>query len=172
MSGAASLNKCQFIGNLTKDPEVRRTNDGRPVVNLNLGCTERWRDKGTGEQKERTEWVRIVIFNEGLCGVAEQFLSKGDYVYVEGSLQTRKWVDQSGADRYSTEVVLQNFRGELKMLDSKADKEARKRGEERATAAAAERAGIDPEKNYADKGSDFGNGGHKPRHDMDDEIPF
>jgi single-strand DNA-binding protein len=183
MSGS-SLNKCQFIGNLGKDPEVRRTNDGRPVVNLSLGCSERWKDKSSGEDRERTEWVRIVIFNEGLAQVAEKYLKKGDYVYIEGQLQTRKWQDQSGNDRYSTEVVLQNFRGELRMLESKAGKETRYRDEERAMAGAAERAGIDQEK-YGDHRGDgssngstgsgtgaMSGGGHKPRHDMDDEIPF
>jgi single-strand DNA-binding protein len=180
MSGS-SLNKCQFIGNLGKDPEVRRTNDGRPVVNLSLGCSERWKDKSSGEDRERTEWVRIVIFNEGLAQVAEKYLKKGDYVYIEGALQTRKWQDQNGNDRYSTEVVLQNFRGELRMLESKAGKESRQRGEERAMAGAAERAGVGEK--YGDHrgdtssngASDFGSNagaGHKPRHDMDDEIPF
>jgi single-strand DNA-binding protein len=167
-----------FIGNLGKDPEVRRTHDGRPIVNLSLGCSESWRDKGSGERRERTEWVRIVIFNEGLAQVAEKYLKKGDRLYIEGALQTRKWQDQEGRDRYSTEIVLQNFRGELKMLDSKADKEARQRDEERATAGAADRAGIDPEK-YGDQrggdqdfGKSNGTSGHRPRHDMDDEIPF
>jgi single-strand DNA-binding protein len=180
MSGS-SLNKCQFIGNLGKDPEVRRTNDGRPVVNLSLGCSERWKDKSSGEDRERTEWVRIVIFNEGLAQVAEKYLKKGDYVYIEGQLQTRKWQDQSGNDRYSTEVVLQNFRGELRMLESKAGKETRYRDEERAMAGAAERAGIDQQK-YGDHrggaavngstGSGTGAMSGGGRHDMDDEIPF
>jgi single-strand DNA-binding protein len=181
MSGS-SLNKCQFIGNLGKDPEVRRTNDGRPVVNLSLGCSERWKDKSSGEDRERTEWVRIVIFNEGLAQVAEKYLKKGDYVYIEGALQTRKWQDQHGNDRYSTEVVLQNFRGELRMLESKAGKENRQRGEERAMAGAAERAGVGekygdhrgdtPSNGSTGSSTSAMSGGGGGRHDMDDEIPF
>lgn len=112
----ASLNKVQLIGNLGKDPEVRNTQDGRAIVNFSIATTESWRDKSTGERKEKTEWHTIVIFNEGLAKVAEKYLKKGSSVYVEGQLQTRKWVDKNGNDRYSTEVVLQNFRGELVML--------------------------------------------------------
>lgn len=115
----ASLNKVQLIGNLGKDPEVRNTQDGRAIVNFSLATTEKWRDKSTGERKEKTEWHTIVIFNEGLAKVAEKHLRKGSSVYVEGQLQTRKWTDKNGDDRYSTEVVLQNFRGELVMLGEK-----------------------------------------------------
>ncbi len=114
---AGSVNKVILIGNLGADPEVRRTQDGRPIVNLRLATSENWKDKATGERKEKTEWHRVVIFNENLCKVAEQYLKKGSKVYIEGQLQTRKWQDQSGAERYSTEVVLQNFRGELTLLD-------------------------------------------------------
>src|SRR6202521_2964083 len=114
---AGSVNKVLLVGNLGADPEVRRTQDGRPIVNLRMATTESWRDKATSERKERTEWHRVVIFNENLCKVAEQYLKKGSKIYVEGQLQTRKWQDQSGQDRYSTEVVLQGFSSQLTMLD-------------------------------------------------------
>ena len=106
---AGSVNKVILIGNLGKDPEIRRTQDGRPIANLRIATSESWRDKATGERKEKTEWHRVVIFNEDLCKIAEQYLKKGSKVYIEGALQTRKWQDQSGQDRYSTEVVLQGF---------------------------------------------------------------
>jgi single-strand DNA-binding protein len=161
---AGSVNKVILVGNLGADPEVRRTQDGRPIVNLRVATTDTWRDKGTGERKERTEWHRVVIFSEGLAKVAEQYLKKGSRVYLEGQLQTRKWQDQSGQDRYSTEVVLQNFSSQLVMLD---------------------RAGGGAESSY-DNGNDFGSAGPAPRErkpalagagagsrgDMDDEIPF
>jgi single-strand DNA-binding protein len=117
MSG--SVNKVILIGNLGKDPEIRRTQDGRPIANLSIATSETWRDKNTGERKEKTEWHRVVIFNEGLCKVAEQYLKKGAKVYVEGSLQTRKWTDQTGVEKYSTEVVLQGFNSTLTMLDGR-----------------------------------------------------
>jgi hypothetical protein len=103
---AGSVNKVILVGNLGKDPEIRRTQDGRPIANLSVATSETWRDKATGERKEKTEWHRVVIFNEGLAKVAEQYLKKGAKVYIEGALQTRKWTDQSGAEKYSTEVVL------------------------------------------------------------------
>lgn len=151
----ASLNKVQLIGNLGKDPEVRNTQDGRAIVNFSLATTESWRDKSTGERKEKTEWHTIVIFNEGLAKVAEKYLKKGSSVYVEGQLQTRKWVDKNGDDRYSTEVVLQNFRGELVMLGDRSSG----RGEQAASL---------PSKN---------NGAPKPANkaivdDLDDSVPF
>jgi single-strand DNA-binding protein len=114
---AGSVNKVILIGNLGKDPEIRRTQDGRPIANLSVATTDTWRDKATGERRERTEWHRVVIFNEGLCRIAEQYLKKGSKVYLEGALQTRKWQDQSGQDKYTTEVVLQNFNSQLTMLD-------------------------------------------------------
>jgi single-strand DNA-binding protein len=114
---AGSVNKVILIGNLGADPEIRRTQDGRPIANLRVATSESWRDKATGERKEKTEWHRVVIFNEGLCKIAEQYLKKGSKVYLEGSLQTRKWQDQTGQDRYSTEVVLQGFNSQLTMLD-------------------------------------------------------
>jgi len=115
----ASLNKVQIIGNLGKDPEVRHTQDGKPIVNFSVATTESWKDRNTGERKEKTEWHTVVIFNEGLAKVAEQYLKKGSPVYIEGQLQTRKWVDKNGDDRYSTEIVLQNFRGEMVLLGNK-----------------------------------------------------
>src|ERR1700712_814154 len=116
---AGSVNKGILIGNLGKDPEIRRTQDGRPIANLSVATSESWKDKNTGERKEKTEWHRVVIFNEGLCKIAEQYLKKGAKVYLEGQLQTRKWQDKDGKDRYSTEGVLQNFNSTLTMLDGK-----------------------------------------------------
>lgn len=115
----ASLNKVMLIGNLGKDPEVRHTQDGKAIVNLTLATSESWKDKATGEKKEKTEWHRVVIFNDGLAKVAEAYLKKGSTVYLEGQLQTRKWTDKDGVEKYSTEIVLQNFKGELVMLGGK-----------------------------------------------------
>src|SRR6201990_1317492 len=114
---AGSVNKVILVGNLGKDPEIRRTQDGRPIANLSVATSESWRDKATGERKEKTEWHRIVIFNEGLCKVAEQYLKKGAKVYIEGAIQTRKWTDQSGVEKYSTEIVLNGYGSVLTMLD-------------------------------------------------------
>ncbi|MEX0753395.1 MAG: single-stranded DNA-binding protein [Xanthobacteraceae bacterium] len=159
---AGSVNKVILIGNLGADPEIRRTQDGRPIANLRVATSESWRDKASGERKEKTEWHRVVIFNEGLCRIAEQYLKKGSKVYLEGSLQTRKWQDKDGQDKYSTEVVLQGFNSQLTMLDARG-----------AGSGGAE----------AGEGGDFGSPGptaaRKPamagggkRDDMDDEIPF
>jgi single-strand DNA-binding protein len=114
---AGSVNKVILVGNVGKDPEIRRTQDGRPIANLSLATSETWRDKATGERKEKTEWHRVVIFSEPLCKVVEQYVKKGSKLYVEGALQTRKWTDQSGVEKYSTEVVIQGFNGSLTMLD-------------------------------------------------------
>src|SRR4030081_3153517 len=114
---AGSVNKVILVGNLGKDPEIKRTQDGRPIANLTIATSESWRDKSTGERKEKTEWHRVVIFSEPLCKIAEQYLKKGAKVYLEGALQTRKWQDQSGQDKYTTEVVLQGFNAQLTMLD-------------------------------------------------------
>ena len=114
---AGSVNKVILVGNLGRDPEARQMQDGNPVVNLSLATSESWRDKNTGERREKTEWHRVVIFNERLADVAQKYLRKGSKIYIEGQLQTRKWTDQSGVEKYSTEVVLQRFRGELQMLD-------------------------------------------------------
>ena len=116
---AGSVNKVILVGNLGKDPEIRRTQDGRPIANLSIATSETWRDKGTGERKEKTEWHRVVIFSEPLCKIVEQYLKKGAKVYIEGALQTRKWTDQSGVEKYSTEVVLQGFNSTLTMLDGR-----------------------------------------------------
>lgn len=158
---AGSVNKVILIGNLGADPEIRRTSDGRPIANLRIATSESWKDKATGERREKTEWHRVVIFNEGLCRIAEQYLKKGAKVYIEGQLQTRKWQDKdSGQDRYSTEVVLQGFNSSLTMLDGRSGGGA----------------GLSD-----DGGSDFGSSGPvtKPRvaaagrrNDLDDDIPF
>src|SRR5580704_14728741 len=158
---AGSVNKVILVGNLGKDPEIRRTQDGRPIANLSVATSDSWRDKTTGERREKTEWHRVVIFNENLCRIAEQYLKKGSKVYLEGALQTRKWQDQSGQDKYSTEVVLQGFRGELTLLDRSGGGGA----------------GSDA----GESGGDFGSPGptrkvaaaaSSARGDMDDEIPF
>src|SRR5512132_2649261 len=116
---AGSVNKVIIVGNLGADPEIRRTQDGRPIANLRIATSESWRDKGTGERKEKTEWHRVVIFSEPLCKIVEQYLKKGAKVYIEGALQTRKWTDQAGVEKYSTEVVLQGFNSTLTMLDGR-----------------------------------------------------
>jgi single-strand DNA-binding protein len=165
-SMAGSVNKVILVGNLGADPEVRRTQDGRPIVNLRVATSDTWRDKNTGERREKTEWHRVVIFSEGLAKVAEQYLKKGSKVYLEGSLQTRKYQDQQGQDRYSTEIVLQGFNSTLTMLDRAG--------------------GGGGEPSYDMNNGDFGAGGPAPRErkpalagagggsrgDMDDEIPF
>jgi single-strand DNA-binding protein len=170
MSG--SVNKVILVGNLGRDPEVRRLNSGEPVVNLRLATTESWRDKASGERKERTEWHNVVIFNENLAKVAEQYLRKGSKVYIEGQLQTRKYNDQSGQEKYSTEIVLQRYRGEMTLLDG------------RSAGPGAETSGRDyagsefgssgpTERRQGGSGSGGGAGGRPAAHsDMDDEIPF
>ena len=137
---AGSVNKVILVGNLGKDPEIRRTQDGRPIANLRIATSETWRDKATGERREKTEWHSVVIFNENLCRVVEQYLRKGSKVYIEGQLETRKATDQGGAERYFTEVVLRPFRGELTILDSKGG-------------------GSESGDDYSAGGSDFGSGG-------------
>ena len=158
---AGSVNKVILVGNLGADPEIRRTQDGRPVANLRVATSESWKDKTTGERREKTEWHRVVIFNENLCRIAEQYLKKGSKVFIEGQLQTRKWQDQSGQDRYSTEVVLQGFRGELTLLD--------RAGAGGAGAGGGEFGSSGPTRKVA---AAAGAGARNPRGDMDDEIPF
>lgn len=148
---AGSVNKVILVGNLGADPEVRHTQDGRPIVNLRLATSENWRDKATGERKERTEWHRVVIFSEGLAKIAEQYLHKGSKVYIEGQLQTRKWQDQSGQDKYSTEVVLSGFNGTMTMLDSRSGGQS---------------AGGGYAESAPQGGADFA------ASELDDEIPF
>ncbi len=158
---AGSVNKVILVGNLGRDPEVRHTQDGKPVVNLSVATSETWKDRNTGERQERTEWHRVVIFNENLARIAEQYLRKGSKVYLEGQLQTRKWTDQSsGAERYSTEVVLSRFKGELTLLDAK--------GEGGGSYAPA--GGDD----FGSSGGFGGSRGGAPKGggDLDDEIPF
>src|SRR6266513_4705051 len=116
---AGSVNKVILVGNLGADPEIRRTQDGRPIANLRVATSDSWRDKASGERREKTEWHRVVIFNENLARIAEQYLKKGSSVYIEGQLQTRKYTDKDGVEKYSTEVVLQNYRGELTMIGSR-----------------------------------------------------
>jgi single-strand DNA-binding protein len=118
---AGSVNKVILIGNVGADPEIRRTQDGRPIANLRIATSEQWRDKNSGERREKTEWHTVVVFNEGLCKVVEQYVKKGAKLYIEGALQTRKWQDQSGAERYSTEIVLQGFNSTLTMLDGRGE---------------------------------------------------
>lgn len=115
----SSLNKVTLIGNLGKDPEIRHTQDGRPIASFSIATTEGWNDKNTGEKRNKTEWHNIVIFNEGLCKVVQNYLKKGSKIYIEGQLQTRKWQDNKGRDRYTTEVVLKAYNGQIIMLDSK-----------------------------------------------------
>lgn len=117
----SSLNKVTLIGNVGRDPEIRTTQDGMKVCNLSIATSEHWKDKSSGERKEKTEWHRVTIFNDRLVGVVEQYVKKGAKLYLEGSLQTRKWTDKDGAEKYSTEIVLQKFRGEIVMLDGKGE---------------------------------------------------
>lgn len=154
---AGSVNKVILIGNLGADPEIRRTQDGRPIANLRIATSDSWRDKNTGERRERTEWHRVVVFNEGLCKVIEQYVKKGSKVYIEGALQTRKWTDQNGQERYSTEVVLQGFNSTLTMLDGR---NAGGQGGQRDDAGSAS-----SRDNFEGQGKNFS-------HDLDDEIPF
>ena len=163
---AGSVNKVTLIGNLGRDPEVRSTQDGMKIVNLSLATSENWKDRNSGERRERTEWHRVVIFNENLARVAEQYLRKGSKIYVEGQLQTRKWTDQNGQDRYTTEVVLQRYRGELTMLDG--------RGEGGGGGGYGGGGGFNQDQGYGCGGGDMG-GGAAPvggPSDLDDEIPF
>jgi single-strand DNA-binding protein len=172
---AGSVNKVILVGNLGRDPEIRSTQDGTRIANLALATSESWRDRTSGERRERTEWHRVVIFNERLTEIAEKYLRKGSKIYVEGALQTRKWTDQQGQERYSTEVVLQRFRGELTMLD----------GAGGARGAGASEGGYDEGYGEAARaaaptsGGGTGGGGmggsgrgRSTANDLDDEIPF
>ena len=158
---AGSLNKVMLIGNLGRDPEVRHTADNNPVVQLNVATSDVWKDRQSGERRERTEWHRVVIFNENLGRIAQDYLRKGSKVYLEGALQTRKWTDQQGQEKYTTEIVLQRFRGELVLLDS--------RGEGGGGSSGGSFGGS----SGGDLGSSSGGGGSSGGSDMlDDEIPF
>ena len=161
---AGSVNKVILVGNLGRDPEIRSTQDGTKVANLSLATSENWRDKNTGERKERTEWHRVVVFNERLVDVIEKYVKKGSKLYIEGALQTRKWTDNTGAEKYTTEVVLQRFRGELTMLDG-------------ARGGGGGIGGSSPD-DMGSGGSSSGGGGMGGSRgggggsDLDDEIPF
>ena len=167
---AGSVNKVILVGNLGADPEIRRTQDGRPIANLRIATSESWRDRNSGERREKTEWHTIVVFNEGLCKVIEQYVKKGAKLYIEGALQTRKW-EKDGIERYSTEVVLQKFRGELQMLD------ARGQGGEGGSVGysgggrSSDFGQSSPNEGYNRGGGGNRSGGGAPR-ELDDEIPF
>ncbi len=160
---AGSVNKVILVGNLGADPDVRYTQDNRPIVNLSIATSENWRDKNTGERREKTEWHRVVIFNEGLSKIAQQYLKKGSKVYVEGQLQTRKWQDQEGKDRYTTEVVLQGYNSAMTMLDGRAGG-----GDQSYGGASGGQGGM------SENGPSGGPGGNQSfsNPDLDDEIPF
>ncbi|WP_038035665.1 single-stranded DNA-binding protein [Thermopetrobacter sp. TC1] len=169
---AGSVNKVILIGNLGADPEVRHTQDGRPVVNLRIATTESWRDRTTGEKRERTEWHRVVIFNEGLARVAEQYLRKGSKVYIEGQLQTRKWTDQNGIERYTTEVVLQGFNCALTMLDSRAAASAPGMAAGMAAPAAAQGFSEPMAPGVDDRAQPQAAESPSFARDLDDDVPF
>ncbi len=167
---AGSVNKVILIGNLGRDPEVRHAQDGTKIVNLNLATSESWKDRNSGDRKEKTEWHRVVIFNDRIADVAERYLKKGSKVYVEGALQTRKWTDQSGVEKYSTEIVISRFKGELTLLDGRegggaGGYDAGPMGEsDYGSAPSAPRAPA--------RAPAGGGGGWEPPADLDDEIPF
>ncbi|MGM4987725.1 single-stranded DNA-binding protein [Tardiphaga sp. 841_E9_N1_2] len=167
---AGSVNKVILVGNLGKDPEVRRMQNGNPVVNLTVATSDTWRDKGTGERKEKTEWHRVVIFSEGLAKVAEQYLKKGAKVYIEGALQTRKWTDPQGVEKYSTEIVLQGFNSTLTMLDGKgggAGGGGGYGGDDMGDSFGGGQSSAPPQRRVAAPAGGGGRG-----NDMDDDIPF
>jgi single-strand DNA-binding protein len=161
---AGSVNKVILVGNLGKDPEIRRTQDGRPIANLSIATSDTWRDKATGERKEKTEWHRVVIFSEPLCKIVEQYLKKGAKVYIEGALQTRKWTDQSGVEKYSTEVVLQGFNSTLTMLDGRSGSGGGGFADEPGGDFGASSPSSAPPRRVAAAGA--------RNSDMDDDIPF
>ena len=169
---AGSVNKVILVGNLGRDPEVRHTQDGTKVAHLSVATSERWKDRQSGEQRERTEWHRVVIFNERLADVAERFLRKGAKVYVEGALQTRKWTGNDGQERYSTEVVLQRFRGELTMLDSRGEGGSYGGGDPGYEMGEPQGAPPGNPRGSAPGGAPGGASGGSRGPDLDDEIPF
>ena len=166
---AGSINKVILVGNLGRDPEVRATQDGSKIVNLSLATSERWKDRNSGEQREKTEWHRVVIFNENLGRIAEQYLRKGSNCYIEGQLQTRKWTDQQGVEKYTTEVVLQRYRGELTLLGGRGDSQM---GGGSYGGGGSDNFGSTP----ADSGRPAGGGATPPpmrdAPNLDDDIPF
>ncbi|MBX4992768.1 single-strand DNA-binding protein [Rhizobium binae] len=170
---AGSVNKVILVGNVGADPEIRRTQDGRPIANLRIATSETWRDRNSGERREKTEWHTVVVFNEGLCKVVEQYVKKGAKLYIEGQLQTRKWQDQQGQDRYSTEVVLQGFNSTLTMLDGRGEGGG-------ASPGFGGGRGGGSNNDYGDdygapapsSSSNRGGGGGNFSRDLDDDIPF
>ena len=162
---AGSINKVILVGNLGRDPEIRTTQNGMKVANIRIATSERWKDRNSGEMQERTEWHSVAIFNEHLVGVAERFLHKGSKVYVEGQLQTRKWTDQQGQERYTTEIVLNRFRGELQMLDSRGDGGGSYGG-------GGGEGSSGGGGNYGGGSGGGSGGGGRSGDDLDDEIPF
>ncbi|MFD2678365.1 single-stranded DNA-binding protein [Camelimonas lactis] len=171
---AGSVNKVILVGNLGRDPETRRMPSGEPVVNLRVATSETWRDKNSGERRERTEWHAVVIFNENLAKVAEQYLRKGSKVYLEGQLQTRKWTDQNGQERYTTEVVLQRFRGELTILDSRGagGGEYGDEGGGRSVGGGGGRGGDFGRSSPMERQTERSGGGFGGGSGLDDDIPF
>ncbi|MGC4390435.1 MULTISPECIES: single-stranded DNA-binding protein [unclassified Agrobacterium] len=177
---AGSVNKVILIGNVGADPEIRRTQDGRPIANLRIATSETWRDRNSGERKEKTEWHTVVVFNEGLCKVVEQYVKKGAKLYIEGQLQTRKWQDQTGNDRYSTEIVLQGFNSTLTMLDGRGEGGGRSGGGDfgggndyGSGGGSGYGGGYDQQpssRGGASRGGSQPSGGFS--NDMDDDIPF
>jgi single-strand DNA-binding protein len=168
---AGSVNKVILVGNLGRDPEIRSTQDGTKVANLSLATSEQWRDRTSGERRERTEWHRVVVFNDKLCEVIEKYLKKGSKVYIEGQLQTRKWTDQSGVEKYTTEVVLQRFRGELTMLDGRQDGGSSGYSEDGGSGGGYGGGSGGSGGGYGGGGSGGGGSGGGGS-DLDDEIPF
>ncbi len=170
---AGSVNKVILVGNLGRDPEVRTSQDGSKIVNLNIATSESWKDRSSGERREKTEWHRVVIFNPNLADVAERFLKKGSSVYIEGALQTRKWTDNSGAEKYTTEVVIGRFKGELTLLGGRDGGGGGGGGgggyDDQAPPAARSGGGGGGGGGRAPSG---GGGGWEPPADLDDEIPF
>jgi single-strand DNA-binding protein len=161
---AGSVNKVILVGNLGRDPEVRRMGSGKPVVNLNVATSESWRDRDSGERKEKTEWHRVVIFNENLAKIAEQYLKKGAKVYIEGQLQTRKWTDQAGVEKYTTEVVLQGFNATLTMLDGRGEGGGRG-ADDMGGGDFGRSSAMEPARGNRGSGASL-------REELDDEIPF
>lgn len=170
---AGSVNKVILVGNLGRDPEIRHTQDGKKIANISIATSESWKDRNTGERRERTEWHRVVIFSEGLANIAEQYLRKGSKVYIEGQLQTRKWTDQSGQDKYSTEVVLQGFNCTLTMLDGREGGGGGQGGGQGGGGFDSGPASGGGQGGGSDSfGGGSGGGGPAPGSDLDDEIPF
>lgn len=174
---AGSVNKVILVGNLGADPEIRRMNSGDQVASLRIATSESWRDKNTGERKEKTEWHSIVIFNDNLVKVVEQYVKKGSKIYIEGQLQTRKWQDQNGNDRYTTEIVLQKYRGELQMLDSRGEGGGNRASMADQSSGGYGGASAGGSNNYGNQsgGGNFNDAqtsGSNFSRDLDDEVPF